>query len=421
MASVRKRRGRSSNGTGTINKRSANSYEVKYTFKDATGQTKRKSKYFKTKADAERFRLEVANEIRSGNYKDAGYLTVGGWCKFWFETYNNNIRPSTKSSYEGYINNQIIPYIGEKKLENLSVNDLQVFFNTIKVHGNTKSDAPLSDKTVKNIYRMLHCCLGQAVTNDLIRKNFCEGIELPSQDIKEEARVLNKEEREKLIYALDNCNALITQKNEEFKSKRISSRYDLDILGYRYAVYTALYTGARIGEVMALRWDDIDFNNNIICIRKSLGRYKDYSENPKAKTILAIGDTKTDDSRRNVPMAATLKDKLLEHRLLQGKLINDLGDSFVNKGYVFANVTGNPIESRTLQDFFKKLLIIADIEDGNFHCLRHTFTTKWLESQRDVKTLSAILGHSSATKLTLEVYAHALEEHKAEQMIGFDY
>ena len=82
---------------------------------------------------------------------------------------------------------------------------------------------------------MLHCCLGQAVTNDLIRKNFCEGIELPSQDIKEEARVLNKEEREKLIYALDNCNALITRKNEEFKSKRISSRYDLDILGYRYA------------------------------------------------------------------------------------------------------------------------------------------------------------------------------------------
>ena len=93
MASVRKRRGRSSNGTGTINKRSANSYEVKYTFKDATGQTKRKSKYFKTKAEAERFRLEVANEIRSGNYKDAGYLTVGGWCKFWFETYNKNIRP----------------------------------------------------------------------------------------------------------------------------------------------------------------------------------------------------------------------------------------------------------------------------------------------------------------------------------------
>ena len=93
----------------------------------------------------------------------------------------------------------------------------------------------------------------------------------------------------------------------------------------------------------------------------------------------------------------------------------------MNKGYVFANITGNPIESRTLQDFFKKLLIIADIEDGNFHCLRHTFTTKWLESQRDVKTLSAILGHSSATKLTLEVYAHALEEHKAEQMIGFDY
>ena len=421
MASARRRRGRSSNGTGTIHKRSANSYEVKYSYKDATGTSKRKSKYFKTRAEAESFRLEIANEIRSGNYKDAGSLTVGGWCKFWFETYNNNIRPSTKSNYEGYINNQIIPHIGEKKLENLSVNDLQVFFNTIKVHGNTKSDAPLSDKTVKNIYRMLHCCLEQAVTNDLIRKNFCDGIELPSQDIKEEARVLNKEEREKLIYALDNCNALITSKNEHYRREKISIRYDVDSLGYRYAVYTALYTGARIGEVMALQWKDIDFDNNTICIRKSLGRYKDYSENPKSKTVLAVGDTKTDDSRRFVPMAAKLKEKLLEHKSSQAELINDLSDTFVNEGYVFANISGKPVESRTIQDFFKKILKLADVADGNFHCLRHTFTTKWMESQRDVKTLSAILGHSSATKLTLEVYAHALEEHKAEQMLGFDY
>ena len=69
----------------------------------------------------------------------------------------------------------------------------------------------------------------------------------------------------------------------------------------------------------------------------------------------------------------------------------------------------------------KKLLKIAEIDDGNLHCLRHTFATKWLESQRDVKTLSAILGHSSTTKLTLDVYAHALEEHKVEQMLDFDY
>ena len=67
--------------------------------------------------------------------------------------------------------------------------------------------------------------------------------------------------------------------------------------------------------------------------------------------------------------------------------------------------------------------MIADVDDGNLHCLRHTFATKWLESQRDIKTLSAILGHSSSSTVqtTLKVYAHALEEHKAEQMHGFDY
>ena len=149
MASARKRRGRSSNGTGTITKRSATSFEVKYTYKDVTGKSKRKSKYFKTRAEAESFRLAIANEIMSGNYKDAGTLTVGGWCKFWFETYNNNVRPSTKSNYEGYINNKIIPFMGDKKLEKLTTNDLQVFFNTIKAQGNIKTDGPLSDKTVK--------------------------------------------------------------------------------------------------------------------------------------------------------------------------------------------------------------------------------------------------------------------------------
>ena len=423
MASARKRRGRSSNGTGTITKRSATSFEVKYTYKDVTGKSKRKSKYFKTRAEAESFRLAIANEIMSGNYKDAGTLTVGGWCKFWFETYNNNVRPSTKSNYEGYINNKIIPFMGDKKLEKLTTNDLQVFFNTIKAQGNIKTDGPLSDKTVKNIYQMLHCCLGQAVENDLIRKNFCDGVELPSQDVKEEARVLNKEEREKIFFALDNCNDLIVRKNEQLHLEKSSTRYATDTLGYRYAIYVALYTGARIGEVMALQWKDVDFNNNTISIRKSLGRHKDYNENAPAKTILEIGNTKNTESRRSVPMPEKLRDKLLEHKAEQKKLIKNLRETFVNKGYVFANVTGNPIETRTIQDFFKKLLMIADVDDGNLHCLRHTFATKWLESQRDIKTLSAILGHSSSSTVqtTLKVYAHALEEHKAEQMLGFDY
>lgn len=423
MASVRKRRGRSSNGTGTITKRSATSFEVKYTFKDATGKSKRKSKYFKTRAEAESFRLAVANEIKSGNYKDAGNLTVGGWCKFWFETYNNNIRPTTKANYEGYINNKIIPHMGDLKLEKLTTNDLQVFFNTIKIHGNNKSDKPLSDKTVKNIHQMLHCCLGQAVENDLIRKNFCDGVELPSQDIKEESRVLNKEEREKIIYALDNCNNLILSKNEQFHLERKSKRYATDSLGYRYAIYVALYTGARIGEVMALQWKDVDFGNNTLCIRKSLGRHKNYNDDAQSKTILEIGNTKNNESKRKVPMPEKLKNKLLEHRAEQKELIKNLSDSFVNQDYVFANIFGNPIESRTIQDFFKKLLLIAEIDDGNLHCLRHTFATKWLESQRDIKTLSAILGHSSSSTVqtTLKVYAHALEEHKSQQMQDFDY
>jgi len=417
---VRKRKGRSDNGTGTITKRSATSYEVKITIKDETGKSKRISKYFKTRAEAETFRLQTANEIRSGNYKDAGSLTVEDWCNYWFKEYNSNIRSSTKVNYEGYIKNKIIPHIGYIKLNALTTGDLQLFFNAIKQSGNKNTGKALSDKTVKNVFQMLHKCLGQAVDNDLIRKNFCDGVELPSQDIKEEMRVLNSEETRQLLYALDNFNALITQKNEQLKAEKSSTRYDIDSLGYRYAIYTALYTGARIGEVMGLKWSDISFDNNTISITKTLGRHKDYSKNAPKKTVLEEGNTKTTNGRRTVPMSQPLKEKLLEFKSLREELLQLLSDNYKDRNYVFSNETGNPVEPRTIQDFFKKLLMIASIEDANLHCLRHTFSTQWLRAGLNIKVLSSILGHSSVA-FSMNVYSHALEDFKAEEMANFKY
>ncbi len=417
---VRRRKGRSDNGMGTITQRSATSFEVKFTVKDEFGKSRRLSKYFKTKSEAETFRLQTANDIKNGSFRDAGSLTLGSWCNYWFKEYSGNLRDSTKANYEGYINTKIIPHIGELKLNSLSTGALQIFFNTIKARGNQTTKGPLSDKTVKNVYQMLHKCLGQAVSNELIKKNYCDGVELPNQDIKEEMRVLTNEESNRMLDALQDFNNLISLKNEQMQLEKKSIRYDTDSLGYRYVIYTALYTGARIGEIMCLKWSDISFENNTISINKTLGRHKDFSENAPAKTVLAEGNTKTAYGRRIVPITQPLREKLLEYRAMKNNLTELIKDTYVEQGYVFSNEFGNPIEPRTIQDFFKKLLMIAGIGDANLHCLRHTFATQWLRSGLNIKVLSTVLGHSSFS-FTLNIYSHVLEDFKAEEMANFSY
>lgn len=165
-----------------------------------------------------------------------------------------------------------------------------------------------------------------------------------------------------------------------------------------------LYTGIRIGELCALRWENIDLKNGTISILHTAERVLNDNEKSKAKTKIAIDDPKSDTSIRIIPMPKFLVGVLEQYRLDKGYILRD------NGAYT---------DSRNITRRFKKLLQEADLPDYKYHILRHSFATRALELGMDIKTLSEILGHASVT-IMLNLYAHSLPEHKKKQMDKFN-
>jgi len=166
---------------------------------------------------------------------------------------------------------------------------------------------------------------------------------------------------------------------------------------YKTAILLSLYTGLRLGEVCALKWADIDFKNRILSVKRTVQRI--CVEGCRTKTILLETEPKSGYSRREIPLSAGILKLLL--RFQSGN------------EYVFGG--NKPMEPRTLQYHFKKILEESGLPAKNFHILRHTFATNCIEGGTDVKSLSEILGHSDV-QITLNRYVHPTMETKRRQM-----
>lgn len=153
------------------------------------------------------------------------------------------------------------------------------------------------------------------------------------------------------------------------------------------AVLLCLYTGFRLGELCALKWEDIDFSNQLISVARTVQRL--HVEGHETKTKLLVTEPKSSYSRREIPLSPTILELLM---CFQN-----------NKEYVFGG--NDPLEPRTLQYQFKKILREAGIPNKKFHILRHTFATNCVEGGADAKSLSELLGHSNV-QITLNRYVH---------------
>lgn len=164
-------------------------------------------------------------------------------------------------------------------------------------------------------------------------------------------------------------------------------------------IMLCFYTGIRLGELCALKWSDIDFDAGILSITKTVSRTKNFSKDGK-KTILAVNTPKSETSVRKIPMPAFLLKQFSQLRKCASG-----NDCFILSG------SNTPIDPRTCQKLYKKILDDAGVKDRKFHTIRHTFATRALELGVDIRTLSEILGHSNVT-ITLNIYAHSLMEQK---------
>lgn len=316
--------------------------------------------------------------------------TLTEWLDYWFENFSlRSLKQSTAISYKGYINNHIKPNIGNFKLSELSIGVLQEFINREYDCGKLtdgKEGEGLSPKTIRNINLMIHKTLKKANELDLIPKNYAEFVQLPRCH-KPKVRVLTPSEHKRLLLTL--------QHSEE---------------PLRFGVYLSLVTGMRLGEVLGLRWIDIDLVDNVLRIERTVSRLCSVDGEG---TQLVVGTPKTDSSLRDIPFSDTVKEEFIKYRKWQDKYLKikqpKKGD------YVLMMRRGYPVEPKTMQDGFKRILDAAGIRDINFHALRHTFATRAIEDHMDPKTLSVLLGHADVST-TLNRYAHVLEQQKRKAM-----
>ena len=219
---------------------------------------------------------------------------------------------------------------------------------------------------------------------DLISKNYAEFVELPRVD-EVEMRVLTVKEQEQLENELAVSNEKLA-----------------------FGVYLSLKLGIRLGEVLGLRWCDIDFNSGIVHIRRTVNRLEKLDG---SGTELVVGTPKSKKSVRDIPISEGFWKKLLLYWAKQSRMMRKPPR---NDDYLLCSSIGGPAEPKTMQETFKRILKVAGIADANFHSLRHTFATRAIEKGADVKTLSVLLGHSDVN-ITANTYAHTdLTEKQAE-------
>ena len=286
----------------------------------------------------------------------------------WLERYmKHTIKIRTYNRYKSICDLHLIKDLGEYELDELKPNVLQDFL--LK-----KIDDHYSTNTIKGIVSVLKQALRLAITLEFVDKEYCSNLKMPSSEEKE-ISVFTKKEQQVI---------------ESFCLNHKKRNY--------IGIVICLYTGIRLGELLALTWDDIDFNSNLLTINKT-----SYSAKVDGKTQIIVDKPKTKKSNRVIPLPNQLV-KLL-------KIIKKES----NSKYVIATRNSGMVGNRSYQRTFKFILKKVNVPYRNFHSLRHTFATNAIELGMDVKTLAEILGHTNAM-ITLNRYSHSLLNYKIEMM-----
>lgn len=297
-------------------------------------------------------------------------LKYKNWLDDWLANY---VKPSVKirtySRYLLIVNLHIKKRIGEEELNRLTPLVLQQFVAGLLQDGNCKTGKGLSANSVNTIISVLQNSLKTAHLLGLT-----------------DEYAAGKLKRPKLTERPVECFSLAEQKRIE--QAVLSGKKDK-----LYGILLCLYTGLRIGELLALSWDDVDLVKGCLSVSKSCH---------DSKNERIIDEPKTVHSRRMIPLPKQLLPVL---KALKKKN---------NSSFVITN-NGKPIFVRSYQRSFELLLKHLNIPHKGFHALRHTFATRALECGMDVKTLSEILGHKNSF-VTLNRYVHSLMEHKQEMM-----
>ena len=381
------------NGEGSIRKRSNGTWEARVTvgMNPETGKLISKSVYGRTQKEVrEKLNALQTGEQQAVNPPAAGpglitdaasepeqkEMTVGEWLDTWLKEYLADVKQGTSIHYESVVRLHLKPALGDIPLSQLRTPMVQKFYNKLRAEQR-------SPKYIKNIHGVLHRALDMAVRVEYLERNPTSACILPKV-VEKPVVPLDAPEQKKLFEAL---------KGNPFETLFL----------------TATFTGMRIGELIGLTWDCVDFENEVIYVEKQLVQTR------KKGQKYRFGTLKNGKTRVIAP-APYIMQVLKKHKIAQAEqrlLMGDLWNPGEFPNLVFTHKDGSHYSQPTIWKEFQDILAAAGLEHHRVHDLRHTFAVNSLRAGDDIKTLQENMGHYSAA-FTLDRYGHVTDTMRRE-------
>lgn len=378
---------------GSIEKRGKDSYRlVCIAGYDLQGKPIKKTKTVHgTKKDAEIELAKFVAEVQNGMVIEGKSLKFSGFYEIWKRDYGSKeLAPSTYKRYCRMLETRLLPYFGHFYINKIKPTDIMQFYDLLsrdtqlvrkKDNNGNKTLKPLSGKTILEHHRLLRAMLQKAVYWQMIVSNPAERVQPPKT--KKPKRKYYDDEQCKVL--LENLTTL-----------------GEDQIKYKVAIILTVFTGVRLGELMGLEWQDVDFKTGIISINRSSQYLSD--------TGVFTKTPKTESSIRDVAIPDFVISLLNEYKLWYEKQKALYGELWTNSNRLFVQSDGKPMHPSTISKWFVKYITEIGLPVINFHGLRHTNATLLIAQNIDVAVVAARLGHAQITT-TYNFYVHPIISH----------
>ncbi|WP_121828087.1 site-specific integrase [Streptomyces sp. S1] len=369
-------RKRNPNGAGTSTQRKDGRFQAAVYVLQPDGTRARKFAYGKTWAECDAKRRALLDKVASGTPVPTRSAKLSEWLAYWLESV---VRPrrklSTYDKYEAHVRLYLSPVLGTKRLESLSVPDVRHFLLQLE----KKTTAA----TAKESHRVLRTALSAACREELIVRNVAKLVEPPRAAV-----------RELSPWSLDETLDFLA-------AARRDPLYAAFVL--------AIAMGLRRGEIVGLRWNDIDLENRVLLVRQQVQR---------RRGVLYNDETKGRRSRA-IPLPAMCLAPLRWHRMRQKTTYEAAGTEWTTAGYIFATRTGRPVEPRNVHRSFVRVSEAAGLRPIRLHDVRHGCATLLTAAGVAPRVVMEILGHSQIS-LTMDVYTHVVQDTQREAISHMD-
>lgn len=346
------------------------------------GKPDRKQFYGKTQKEVKEKLEEYKRKISMGILNEEKIILQDWFYTWLFDYRKQDLKPKSFDRYYGiyknYVNNTTL---GKIKLCDLRTTHLQRHYNNLLNQGVTPT-------TIKQLNTNLKTCLGEAERQGYILKNWCKLVTLPKIEDNKEIKVLTQEEQSKFLEAIKG--------------------HELELL-----FILALGTGLRLGELLGLKWCDIDFKNNELTVQRSIQRVPIFEGDKIVKYEVIEQTPKTKNSNRTLPIPINIINKLKKYKKEQNQLILYIGEGYSNNNYILCDKLGNIIDEKKPGRNLKSILKKLEIEPMKFHALRHTYATRLFEAGVPPKTVQHLMGHADI-QTTMNIYTHVMKNEKLE-------